>query len=107
MDPATFKDPEDSKSRGRLWADEAEALLGKTERPSLPLLQGLYALFVYEGNLGSGSRSVDYFLRSIDVYKALNVANMLQSTTGVNEARLQHEWQATSWCMWGFYCCEW
>ena len=103
----TFKYSEDSNSRGRRWADEAEILLGKISRPSISLLQGLYALFVYEGNIGTGTRSVNYFLRSIDVYKALNEMCSLQQREGKNEARLQQERLAISWCMWGFYCCEW
>ena len=107
MDPVTFKYSEDSNSRGRRWADEAEVLLEKISRPSISLLQGLYALFVYEGNIGTGTSSVDYFLRSMDVYKSLNETYSLQRREGENEARLQRERQAISWCMWGFYCCEW
>ena len=107
MDPANFKDSEDPRSRGRHWADEAEALLENINSPSLPLLQGLYSLFVYEGNLGLGTKSVHYFLRSMDVYKSLNDVKALQHREGMDEARLQRERQATSWCMWGVYCCEW
>jgi len=77
------------------------------DRPSLPLLQGLYALFVYEGLLGTGTKSVHYFLRSMDVYKALNSMDALQQSERVDKARRQREKPATSWCMWGFYCCEW
>ncbi|RKK65283.1 hypothetical protein BFJ69_g16424 [Fusarium oxysporum] len=38
LDPVTFQDPQDSKSRGRRWADEAEAHLESIDRPSIPLL---------------------------------------------------------------------
>ena len=106
MDPRSFKDSEDTSSRGRRWADEAEIHLAKIHKPSLPLLQGLFAMFCYEGVVGNGTKSVEYYLRAMDTYKILNEADILPQE-GVDEARLLHERQATSWCMWGFYCCEW
>ncbi|KAG7404013.1 Nitrogen assimilation transcription factor nit-4 [Fusarium oxysporum f. sp. rapae] len=108
LDPVTFKDPQDSKSRGRRWADEAEAHLESIDRPSIPLLQGLYALFAYEGNIGNGTKPVAYFMRCIDVYKALNDPVTLETHHKcVDETRLERMKQATSWCLWGFYCVEW
>ncbi|KAF4991467.1 hypothetical protein FDECE_14037 [Fusarium decemcellulare] len=106
-DPIIFTDPQDSTTRGRRWAEEAEALLEDIDKPSLPLLQGLYSLFVYEGAIGSGTKSVHYFLRSMDVYKELNDAIAVQPREDADKARLERERLATSWCMWGFYCCEW
>ncbi|KAH7014447.1 nitrate assimilation regulatory protein nirA [Microdochium trichocladiopsis] len=107
-EPLTFKYLGDKQSRGRRWADEAEELLREISRPSIPLLQGLLAMFVYEGNLGSGEKSLPYFMRAMDVYRALNVVNPLpQRRHDVAQARLERERQAISWCMWGFYCCEW
>ncbi|XEV04549.1 hypothetical protein FSHL1_009836 [Fusarium sambucinum] len=106
-DPAFFKEPQDSSTRGRRWAEEAETLLEKIETPSIPLLQGLYSLFVYEGVIGEGTKSVKYFLRSMDVYKELNDTWTTQRHGGADDARLERERQAISWCLWGFYCCEW
>ncbi|KAF5023005.1 hypothetical protein F66182_4963 [Fusarium sp. NRRL 66182] len=102
-----FKEPQDSSTRGRRWADEAETLLDMISKPSIPLLQGLYALFVYEGVIGKGTKSVNYFLRSMDVYRELNEAWIMQPPQSTDDARLERERQAISWCLWGFYCCEW
>ena len=107
MNTVTFTDPGDSKTRGRLWAEEAEVLLEKITRPSLPLLQGLWALFCYEGVIGSGTKSVQYFMRGLDVYRSLIDIDQPQGDSSKDEARLRREIQATSWCLWGFYCCEW
>jgi hypothetical protein len=109
MDINTFKNTEDSTTRGRYWADEAEALLAKTEvsTSSIPLLQGLLAMFCYEGNLGLGTKSLTYYFRAMDVYKALNYVETAQLRAGVDEDRARQEQLATSWCIWGCYCCEW
>lgn len=107
MDPATLKDVNVSTSRGRIWADEAIALLEQNPAPSLPLLQGLYCLFVYEGNIGSGERSVHYWRRAMQVYQSLNEHPYKVSDKRKNAKRLEQERHAISWCMWGFYCCEW
>ena len=109
MDPTTFKDPRDPTTRGRRWADEAHALLAKIEpsKASFPLLQGLICMFVYEGDLGAGTAAIPCFMRAMDVYKTLNEQEFSLHRAGVDEARVQRERQATSWCMWGFYCCEW
>ncbi|CEI60173.1 unnamed protein product [Fusarium venenatum] len=107
LDPAFFKEPQDSSTRGRRWADEAETLLQKIETPSIPLLQGLYSLFVYEGVIGEGTKSVNYFLRAMDVYKELNDTWTMHRHGGADDARLDRERHAISWCLWGFYCCEW
>ncbi|KAF3036548.1 hypothetical protein E8E12_004068 [Didymella heteroderae] len=105
----TFSDPEDSKSRGRRFADEAERHFeNEKDRPSIPLLQGQFAMFVYEGNLGSGAKSVDYFMRAMKTYEALNNAEFLKiQGQGKGEARLRREREGLSWAMWGMYCTEW
>src|ERR1700753_1989987 len=91
LEPATFAVPGDPKTRGRRFADEAERILEQESNlPSITLIQGIYALFVYEGNLGKGSKSVDYFLRSINMFNALNNGNLLQPRGDiVDEVRLQ------------------
>lgn len=107
LNPITFKDQDDNKSRGRQWADEAERLLEDLTKPSMAMLQGIYALFIYEGNLGVGTKSVQYFMRAMEVYKALNEDVALQRPATVDPSRLERERQATAWCLWGFYCVEW
>lgn len=64
-------------------------------------------MFVYEGNLGSGGKALPYLMRAMDVYRKLNVENGPPRRHGAAQARLDRERQAFSWCMWGFYCCEW
>ncbi|KAK7908706.1 hypothetical protein PG985_016009 [Apiospora marii] len=94
MDPTTFKDPGNSMTRGQRWADEASALLAEIDKPSIPLIQGLLALFVYEGNLGQGAKALPYLMRAEEVYGALNKEKTLRSRAGVDEARAQRERQA-------------
>jgi hypothetical protein len=109
MKPVTFTDPNDSKTRGRRFAEEAEIHFEKEkDRPSIPLLQGQLAMFVYEGNLASGSKSVDYFMRAMKTHTALNNPHFLNPQgQGKSEARLQREREGLSWVMWGMYCTEW
>jgi hypothetical protein len=101
--------PQDTKSRGRRFAEEAEALLEQEmKQPSITLLQGLYALFAYEGNLGSGRKSVDYFSRAIAMFDALNATNLQQRhLAGADDVRMRKEHEATSWVLWGLYVAEW
>lgn len=75
----------------------------------MSLLQGLYCLFVYEGNVGNGTKSVHYFHRAMEAYRSLNdnLYQLLHHREGMTEARFRNEERAMSWCMWGFYCCEW
>ncbi|KAM3537245.1 hypothetical protein ARSEF1564_009833 [Beauveria bassiana] len=108
MDPATYKDPADPKTRGRLWAEEAELHLQNCPRPSIALMQGLYALLIYEASLGTGARTLQDLARCMDVYRILNDRNMDELTDQtVPEPRRRLEREATSWCMWGMYCTEW
>ncbi|OAA72601.1 Transcription factor [Cordyceps fumosorosea ARSEF 2679] len=108
MDPATYKTPGDSPSRGRLWADEAELLLQQCSQPSIPLMQGLYALFVYEGNLRSGQKSIEYFFRCMEMHGALDESLRRKLTNNTRlTPRQRREREAISWCMWGLYCYEW
>jgi hypothetical protein len=105
----TFAVANDSNSRGRQFADEAEVLLGReSNHQSIAFLQGLYALFAYEGNLGNGSKSVTYFLQAIDVFNALNGTDLMeQERDTINEERSQKETEAMSWVLWGLYATEW
>lgn len=70
-------------------------------------MQGLFALFVYEGNLGSGAKAIEHFFHAIKVYADLNDGDCFSRPRTASGPRLQREREAVSWCMWGFYCCEW
>ncbi|KAM3549913.1 hypothetical protein ARSEF4850_008606 [Beauveria asiatica] len=108
MDPATYKDPADPRTRGRLWAEEAELHLQNCSRPSIALMQGLFIFLVYEGSLGDGTRTLQYLTRCMDVYRILNDRNMDElAGDRVPESRRRLEREAFSWCMWGMYCLEW
>lgn len=107
MDPRTYKDPEDPTTRGRLWAEEAELLLQSCSEPSVTVMQGLYALFVYEANLGNGSKSLEFFIRCMAMYNIFNESTNYETAGVVYDSRLRREKEATSWCMWGLYCYEW
>ncbi|KAK2590141.1 hypothetical protein QQS21_012182 [Conoideocrella luteorostrata] len=109
MNIATFQDLRYPVTRGRRWVDEADTLLAQidVEQHSFPLLQGLLALFCYEGNLGLGSKALPYYVRAMDVYKALNYRGTPHHRADMDDSRAQRERLAASWCIWGFYCCEW
>ncbi|SCV48593.1 uncharacterized protein FFB14_10462 [Fusarium fujikuroi] len=109
MNTKAFQDTRDPVTRGRYWADEADALLSTIEQDtvSFPLLQGLLAMFCYEGNLGLGTKALPYYFRAMDVYKGLNNVDITKQQLGVDEERTKRERVASSWCIWGFYCCEW
>ncbi|KAH8176730.1 nitrate assimilation regulatory protein nirA [Sarocladium implicatum] len=106
-DPATFKTAENSLSRGRLWADEAELLLQEATQPSITMLQGIYILFIYEGNFGLGTKAIQYFHRAIAVFRELNDERVLQTYSAAGDPRSRRVMQAMSWCLWGIYCLEW
>ena len=65
-------------------------------------------MFAYEGNVGTGTKAIDYFLNVLKTYEALNSASLVESRSGRNgEARLLKEKDGLSWIMWGLYCAEW
>jgi hypothetical protein len=106
LEPATYSVPQDSSTRGRRFAEEADVLLqSEGSQPSVALFQGLFAMFCYEGCLGEGKKSVNYLLQAIDVYTALNSTMELPPVSDEKES--QQERHALSWCMWGFYSIEW
>ncbi|PMB68831.1 Nitrogen assimilation transcription factor nit-4 [Beauveria bassiana] len=108
MDPATYKDPADPKTRGRLWAEEARLHLQNCTRPSIALMQGLYVMLIYEASLSDGARTLQYLTQCMDVYRILNDGNMNElADDTVPESRRKLEREAFSWCMWGMYCTEW
>ncbi|KAM3534808.1 hypothetical protein MY4038_001889 [Beauveria bassiana] len=108
MDPATYKDPADPKTRGRQWAEEARLHLQNCNRPSIALMQGLYVMLIYEASLSDGARTLQYLTQCMDVYRILNDGNMNElADDTVPESRRKLEREAFSWCMWGMYCTEW
>lgn len=95
-----------------MFAAEAERHLDKEmHHPSIPLLQGQFAMFVYQGNLDGGSKSIDYFMHMIATYEDLNNDDLLDPQNHGNkeksDERLQKEMEGASWVMWGIYCVEW
>lgn len=100
---------EDLSTRSRQFAEEAESHLEyEKEAPSITLLQGQFAMFAYEGNVGAGTKAIDYFLDAMRTYEALNTVHVLEPQSyGKDEARLLREKEGLSWVMWGLYCAEW
>ncbi len=109
MESETYLETKDPSTRGRQFAEEAEITLQQeVDTPSIPLYQGLWAMFCYEGNLGGGQKAVDYLLMALETYKAVNHTSVLQAQgTSIDEPRFQRERHAISWCMWGLYATEW
>jgi hypothetical protein len=102
-------DCEELSTRGRQFAEEAESHLAlEKEVPSITLLQGQFVMFAYEGNVGAGTKAMDYFLDALGTYEAINTVHVLESQNyGKDEARLLREKEGLSWVMWGLYCAEW
>ncbi|CAI6336051.1 unnamed protein product [Periconia digitata] len=106
LEPVTYAVPQDPSTRGRRFADEADAMLqSEYIEPSFALFQGLFAMFCYEGCVGEGKKSVNYLYQAIDIYKALNSVVRLPPVS--DETVSQRERHAISWSMWGFYIVEW
>ena len=106
---AALSDSSDYRTRGRKFAEEAERhFKDEKKRPSIPLLQGQFAMFLYEGNADGGSSSIDYFMRTVKTYEALNVPESLRSQDPeISATRKQKEEEGLSWILWGVYCAEW
>ncbi|KAJ4992891.1 hypothetical protein SVAN01_01595 [Stagonosporopsis vannaccii] len=105
----TFSESGDHGTRGQKFAKEAQRHFEKEKhQPSIPLLQGQFAMFAYEGNLDGGVKAIDYFMGTVETYEALNNSDFLdRESTREDEGRLQREMEGLSWIMWGFYCTEW
>ena len=106
---AALSDSSDYRTRGRKFAEEAERhFKDEKKRPSIPLLQGQFAMFLYEGNADGGSSSIDYFMGTVETYEALNVPESLRSRDPeISATRKQKEEEGLSWILWGVYCAEW
>ena len=102
-------DPSDHRTRGRQFAEEAKRHFeDENNRPSIPLLQGQFAMFLYDGNVDGGSSSIDYFMGTVETYEALNVSEFLESRDpGISATRMRKEEEGLSWILWGVYCSEW
>ncbi|KAF2850428.1 hypothetical protein T440DRAFT_396867, partial [Plenodomus tracheiphilus IPT5] len=104
-----FTMSEDPKTRGRQFAEEAERHYAREKLlPSIPLLQGQFAMFCYEGCLDSGTKSIGYYSGMIQTYKLLNNHEILAARDAdKSKERIRREREALSWVMWGTYCTEW
>ena len=105
---AALSDSSDYRTKGRKFAEEAERhFKDEKDRPSIPLLQGQFAMFLYEGNAG-GSSSIDYFMGTVKTYEDLNVPESLRfRDPEISATRKQMEEEGLSWILWGVYCAEW
>jgi hypothetical protein len=106
---AALSDPSDHRTRGRKFAEEAERhFKDEKNRPSITLLQGQCAMFLYEGNVYGGSSSIEYFMGTVETYEALNVPEFLESRDPeISATRKRKEEEGLSWILWGVYCAEW
>ncbi|KAF3011008.1 hypothetical protein E8E13_010819 [Curvularia kusanoi] len=106
---AAFSDPGDYMTRGRRFAEEAEQHLErKIGGPSIPLLQGQFAMFVFESNVHGGSESMKYFQGAMETYEALiNNGSFERQSVGKTDARGRKEEEGLSWVTWGLYCAAW
>ncbi|XPS79748.1 hypothetical protein M3J09_011720 [Ascochyta lentis] len=106
---ATFCTTNDPLTRGAAFAREAERLLALEEsRASLPVAQGLAALYVYEGNFGKLSKLLLYGDRFYRAYEKIEWDQWTylnaEMTDSMRHVRVQ---QGLSWIHWGFYIYEW
>ncbi|KAH8702800.1 hypothetical protein GQ44DRAFT_732683 [Phaeosphaeriaceae sp. PMI808] len=109
LESVTFSVPQDSKTRGRRFAEEAYKQYDKEKsRPSIALMQGQYAMFCYEGILGSGQKAVDFLWSAVKTFKELNNTDYLAlQGQGWSEMQRLKKKEGLSWVMWGFYVAEW
>ncbi|KAL2139972.1 hypothetical protein VTI28DRAFT_4449 [Corynascus sepedonium] len=105
----TFLELGNHLTRGAAFAKEAARLLPlEYETPSLPLVQGLAALVVYEACLGNLSTTLDYMNRFYESYRKLDMdlCNGKWQTDILGPRRDKIS-QALSYIHWGFYIYEW
>ncbi|KAF1354248.1 hypothetical protein EJ07DRAFT_158643 [Lizonia empirigonia] len=105
---ATFHTPGDPLTRGAAFAREAERLLVIEEKsPSLPVAQGLAALYIYQGNMGKLPKLLRCGDSLYRAYEKLPWHTWLyrgnDSTNSVQKAKVE---QGLSWIQWGFYVWE-
>jgi hypothetical protein len=109
QEPAIFSVPDDPQTRGRRFADEAyHHYKPEKGHASLVRLQGEFAMFLYKGVLGSGKKSIQFYLNTMETFAALNKVNPVTPHGSNKEpTRVSKEEEAFSWCMWRLYCVEW
>lgn len=95
----------DSVAQGRAFADEALRLLReKQDYPSLPRLQGIALLWVYEETFGNPSTAASLLEQLFELHASLGFFEpdpALQEIEGSEQpSRIQ---QAVSFIAWGFY----
>ncbi|KAK2468206.1 hypothetical protein H9L39_19852 [Fusarium oxysporum f. sp. albedinis] len=104
---ATFHVLGDLNSRGKAFAIEAVRQLALEDTgPSLPVVQGLALMRIYEGALGSGVTALGYHSRMQARYLALRLEEIPRSADiTIAGVRQRTEAHALSWIAWGF--CIW
>ncbi|KAH6949622.1 hypothetical protein DER45DRAFT_606568 [Fusarium avenaceum] len=104
---ATFHVLGDLNSRGKAFAIEAVRQLALEDTgPSLPVVQGLALMHIYEGALGSGVTASGYHSRMQARYLALRLEEIPRSADiTIAGVRQRTEAHALSWIAWGF--CIW
>lgn len=61
---------------------------------------------MYEGNVGMGTKAVQYFHRTTEIYNSLNDQGLAQVSL-LDDPASKRQRQGLSWCLWGTYCLEW
>ncbi|KAJ3453761.1 hypothetical protein MRS44_018393 [Fusarium solani] len=75
---------------------------------SLPVVQGLALMYVYEGALGNGETALSYHSRMQARYLTLRLDDVPRSTgVAITGARQRREAHALSWISWGFHVWDW
>ncbi|KAF9766187.1 hypothetical protein IL306_001433 [Fusarium sp. DS 682] len=107
--PITFSIPDELSTRGRIFAQEAiRCLKIEDKRPSLPVVQGLALMYVYQGALGDGDTALEFHNLMQSRYMALRLDDIYRSTdTAIAGSRQRAEAHALSWIQWGFYVWDW
>ncbi|KAF5609878.1 pathway-specific regulatory nit-4 [Fusarium subglutinans] len=107
--PITFSIPDELSTRGQIFAQEAvQCLKEEDTRPSLPVVQGLALMYVYEGALGDGETALKFQNLMQSRYMALRLDDIYRSTdTAIAGSRQRAEAHALSWIQWGFYVWDW
>ncbi|KAI5460641.1 hypothetical protein BGZ63DRAFT_488630 [Mariannaea sp. PMI_226] len=98
----------DFRSRGRSFADEALRMLEQERfNTSIPLVQGLALLWIYEANFGDEGRGAVLLSDFYRVHEAIGASNV-ESPENLDmfDFGSRMEWQAISFVSWGFFCLE-
>ncbi|KAM5357655.1 hypothetical protein ACJZ2D_016043 [Fusarium nematophilum] len=103
----------DLRSRGRMFADEALRMLrDEQQRPSIPLLQGLIVLWIYEVNYGVKAKAEALLDQFYYFHNVLGLSDLAMPAVDcaipsqTSTSHLINEGQVLSYIVWGFFCLE-